>query len=127
MKAIKITIVGMIIGITYSAQGLSDSRGYDPKMLEQGKAIFQANCAVCHGQNAEGTVKDWHKPDAQGKYPPPPLNGTAHTWHHPVGVLFRTIQNGSANLVPTFTPHFLARIVRASGDLGCGYGRFSNS
>ncbi len=26
--------------------------------------------------------------------PPPPLNGTAHTWHHPLEVLDNSIANG---------------------------------
>ena len=98
MNPIRIAFTGMVIGIIYSAPGLSDSRGYDPQMLEQGKSVFQANCAACHGENAEGIVKDWHKPDAEGKYPAPPLNGTAHTWHHPVGALFHTIQNGTQSM-----------------------------
>lgn len=29
------------------------------------------------------------------KYPPPPLNGTGHDWHHPKAALVQVIQNGS--------------------------------
>ncbi len=84
--------------MAYSVTAISDIRGYDPRMLERGKIVFQENCEVCHGQNAEGTVKEWHKPDAQGQYPPPPLNGTAHTWHHSIGALFHTIRNGTISV-----------------------------
>ena len=32
---------------------------------------------------------------SDGKYPPPPLNGTGHAWHHPLNMLFYTVKNGS--------------------------------
>ena len=41
---------------------------------------------------------NWRKTQADGSYPPPPLNGTAHAWHHPLSVLLRTIQEGGARL-----------------------------
>ena len=53
-------------------------------------------CATCHGESAQGTG-DWRKTDANGHYPPP-LNGTAHTWHHSTEVLTRTIANGGVPL-----------------------------
>ena len=73
-------------------------RGYEPKMLETGKFLFQENCASCHGINAEGTVKNWHKKNESGKYPPPPLNGTAHAWHHSFKALSHTIRNGTQSI-----------------------------
>jgi mono/diheme cytochrome c family protein len=33
--------------------------------------------------------------DAEGYFPPPPLNGTGHAWHHPQKVLHEVISNGS--------------------------------
>ncbi len=68
-------------------------RNFDPKQVAQGQALFLKNCAVCHGQNAEGTP-DWRKPLANGRYPPPPLNGTAHAWHHSTDELKQFILNG---------------------------------
>jgi mono/diheme cytochrome c family protein len=82
------------LAVNASPAGAQD-RGYDPNMLEQGLSLYRANCAICHGQNAEGTVKNWQERDADGKLPPPPLNGTAHTWHHPVDGLALTIRNGT--------------------------------
>lgn len=67
----------------------------DPAILAQGQQLFQANCAVCHGQNAQGITEDWRVRDENGKYPPPPLNGTAHTWHHSLPLLIEIIENGS--------------------------------
>ncbi|MCC6916696.1 MAG: c-type cytochrome [Nitrosomonas sp.] len=68
-------------------------RNFDPEQMARGQALFRKNCAVCHGRNAEGTP-DWRKPLENGRYPPPPLNGTAHAWHHSTEELKNFILNG---------------------------------
>ena len=73
------------------------SRQVDPRAFSQGKKLYQKNCAECHGKNAEG-AQNWQKPDAEDKYPAPPLNGTAHSWHHSEKSLTNTIKNGTAKL-----------------------------
>lgn len=75
------------------AQTEAAERNFDPDQIARGRAIFQENCAVCHGPNAEGTP-DWRKPRENGRYPPPPLNGTAHAWHHSTEELKRFILEG---------------------------------
>lgn len=45
-------------------------------------------------EKGAGLVKNWRDPLPNGKYPAPPLNGTAHTWHHPESLLLKTINNG---------------------------------
>jgi mono/diheme cytochrome c family protein len=70
----------------------------DPQILAEGRRVFQQHCAVCHGSEAQGLVEDWKKPGADGKYPPPPLNGTAHAWHHPLSQLTRVVKDGTAKL-----------------------------
>ena len=70
----------------------------DPALLTHGQQLFQTNCASCHGNQAQGLVEDWKTPDDEGKFPAPPLNGTAHTWHHPISVLANIIQNGTINM-----------------------------
>ncbi len=67
----------------------------DSVILQQGKQLFQNHCAECHGQNAQGLAEDWRVRDENGRYPPPPLNGSAHTWHHPLPVLVDMIENGT--------------------------------
>ncbi len=78
-------------------------RWYSIEQVERGKPVYQVHCAVCHQPDASGT-KDWKTPDAAGNYPPPPLNGTAHTWHHPMSVLQRTIRNGGIPLGGVMPP-----------------------
>jgi len=69
----------------------------DFKTVIKGARLFRQNCARCHGPLGQGTP-DWHKPDKNGKYPPPPLNGNGHTWHHSTTVLKDIINNGTARL-----------------------------
>lgn len=68
-------------------------RWYTSDQLAEGKKIFSQYCAACHGTNAQATP-DWKTPTAEGNYPPPPLNGTAHAWHHPLSVLDEVIREG---------------------------------
>ena len=69
-------------------------RKLDSEKVQRGKIVYQTNCATCHGQNGESR-SDWRKQGADGKYPPPPLNGSAHTWHHSTDTLSKVIREGS--------------------------------
>ena len=71
-------------------------RWYARAQVERGYGLFQTQCAECHKADASGTP-DWRTPLADGNYPPPPLNGTAHTWH-PLSVLRRTVGIGGVPL-----------------------------
>ena len=50
-------------------------RWYTPEQVEAGATLYAQNCASCHKPNAEGTL-DWQTRYANGKLPPPPLNGS---------------------------------------------------
>lgn len=71
-------------------------RWYSSDLVSQGQVVFTQNCAVCHGQKAQGVVQPWNQPLKDGRYPAPPLNGSAHAWHHPLKGLIFTISNGGA-------------------------------
>ena len=71
--------------------------GLDPARVARGAEIFKANCAVCHGANAEG-APNWSKKGADGKFPPPPLDASGHGWHHPKSALVQTIREGTLKL-----------------------------
>jgi thiol:disulfide interchange protein DsbC len=96
MKKQTILLVGLFLVIGQSFAAETD-RWYSKEQVIRGEKLFRQNCAACHGQNAEATP-DWKKTDADGKYPPPPLNGTAHAWHHDLDLLRRTIREGGAKL-----------------------------
>lgn len=78
-------------------------RSFDFAQLRRGGQLFQKNCAKCHGNNAQGTA-NWQQPDVDGKYPPPPLNGTAHAWHHSGDVLKDTIKKGTIRIGGNMPP-----------------------
>ena len=72
-------------------------KGSDSMVLA-GEAIFNKNCVSCHGSKGQGLAEDWKVKDANGNYPPPPLNGTAHTWHHSPEQLLYTINKGGVEM-----------------------------
>jgi mono/diheme cytochrome c family protein/protein-disulfide isomerase len=96
MKILNILMLGLAIacGQSYAAE---NARWYSDEQVARGQQLFLQNCAGCHGKNAEATP-DWKKTDADGNYPPPPLNGSAHAWHHDLELLRRTVREGGAKL-----------------------------
>ena len=73
------------------------ARWYNQTQVARGDPLFQANCASCHKSDASGTP-NWKQANPDGKYPPPPLNGTAHAWHHPLSILRTNIRVGGVPL-----------------------------
>lgn len=55
--------------------------------LKVGKALYQEQCASCHGSNLEGQ-ENWRSPNTDGALPAPPHDETGHTWHHDNQLLF---------------------------------------
>jgi mono/diheme cytochrome c family protein len=70
-------------------------RNLDPAQVERGHAVYTQHCVECHGVSGKGLPGDWRVRDAEGKYPPPPLDDSAHVWHHPTTVLLEAIRDGS--------------------------------
>lgn len=79
------------------ANTVSSARWYTADQVEAGFPLYQANCAECHQPDASGTA-DWRQQTPEGHMPPPPLNGTAHAWHHPMAILRRVIKVGGVPL-----------------------------
>ena len=88
-----------LIGASASAA----ERWFNQPIVDMGDRLFQQHCAVCHGSKAEGT-REWKKPDANGHYPPPPLDGSAHAWHHSIPQLARSIKEGGIRLGGVMPP-----------------------
>jgi mono/diheme cytochrome c family protein len=80
-----------------SSAGSELQRSRDFARIANGQALFTQHCAVCHGEQAQGDP-DWRYRDESGHFPPPPLNGTAHAWHHPWQDLHRVIRDGQNNM-----------------------------
>jgi mono/diheme cytochrome c family protein len=78
-------------------------RWYTGEQVAAGAVLYKTHCASCHKEKAEGTA-EWRERDANGKLPPPPLNGTAHAWHHPLDVLRTVVKRGGAPVGGSMPP-----------------------
>lgn len=110
-KNMRLLILVTVISVAMPLVALSNENGDDKKtsikiegrwytnlQLADGKTVFKNNCAVCHGDKGQSVVEDWENELSDGTYPAPPLNGTAHTWHHSKKSLLRTINTGGIPL-----------------------------
>lgn len=89
-------LVAGITALLLAPAQAAEDRWFSPEQAAAAEAVYRQNCIACHLENGAGT-DNWQARDADGKLPPP-LNGTAHTWHHDLGVLARTTVEGSAKL-----------------------------
>lgn len=71
------------------------ARTSDATQLARGQLLFAQHCAVCHGAQGQGDAQ-WRRRNADGTFPPPPLDGSGHAWHHPHAWLKVMIRDGSA-------------------------------
>ena len=69
-----------------------------PEITRQGAALYEANCAACHGADLSGEP-DWQVRDGEGYLPAPPHDETGHTWHHPTMQLFAITKYGTEAVV----------------------------
>ena len=68
----------------------------------KGMELYTNNCVSCHMENLVGNP-DWKSGvDEDGQRLPPPLNGTAHTWHHSPDQLFQVIRYGYKKFDPNY-------------------------
>lgn len=63
------------------------THAYEGRDIQRGEALYQDNCASCHGANLEGQP-NWRVPKDDGTLPAPPHDETGHTWHHDNQLLF---------------------------------------
>ena len=92
----KILVIPLIILLAGCNPGDIDNSS-DSAALNA-EQIYNKNCASCHGPDGRGLAEDWKVKDANGNYPAPPLNGTAHTWHHSPAQLLYTINKGGTEM-----------------------------
>ncbi|MBN9678615.1 c-type cytochrome [Salipiger bermudensis] len=74
------------------AQAVAAEEGMD------GAALYQQNCASCHGTELQGQP-DGRSLGPDGRLPAPPHDATGHTWHHGDDILFRITRDGTAAVV----------------------------
>ncbi|UOD51612.1 c-type cytochrome [Orrella daihaiensis] len=59
----------------------------------EGKRLYDAYCASCHGVHLQGEPK-WRDRMANGRLPAPPHDVSGHTWHHSDAQLIEMIKIG---------------------------------
>lgn len=77
-----------------SVTAMNVERTIDAAQVARGKALFEQHCARCHGENAQGDP-GWRLRHPDGTFPPPPLDGTGHAWHHSRDWLHEMILSGT--------------------------------
>ncbi|MCP3687474.1 MAG: thioredoxin fold domain-containing protein [Gammaproteobacteria bacterium] len=96
------TIVCTVFLLMCANVQAESERWYNASQARQGAGIFEQQCARCHGNDGEASP-GWEQ--ASGEAAAPPLNGSAHTWHHSPKQLRKTIQMGGIQLggvMPSF-------------------------
>ncbi len=81
--------------IDSSAAEVPLERKQDAAQVARGAAVYQQHCVACHGMAGKGLPGDWRVRNPDGRYPPPPLDDSAHAWHHPTAVLLEAVRDGS--------------------------------
>lgn len=72
-----------------------------PAQIEQGRQVYAANCASCHGAKLEGQP-DWKRRLENGRMPAPPHDESGHTWHHADRQIFTITRDGIGAVVPGY-------------------------
>lgn len=88
-----IAALSLVLAISCGSTDNADAPSNPSDQTDRGQSLYTANCAVCHGDNGEGQPF-WNTKKADGTLPPPPLNGSGHTWHHGDGTLYKQIALG---------------------------------
>jgi thiol:disulfide interchange protein DsbC len=95
-KTITLAVFTCLLSLTNLVLA-EEGRWYSGDQANRGVQLFLENCASCHGASAEASA-NWKEKDSEGKFPPPPLNGSGHAWHHSPQQLRKTIQQGSIQI-----------------------------
>ncbi len=87
----------MLLVVSYVLiEAKKPQRWYSEAQVQTGQQLFENHCAACHGLQAQGLVANWKQRDDNGLLPPPPLNGSAHAWHHAMPLLLEIVQQGGS-------------------------------
>lgn len=93
--------LGAAVTLNWQSSSIAVANPDDPEQVAVGRAVYQQNCASCHGANLEGQP-EWRVRKSDGKLPAPPHDETGHTWHHPDKQLFKITKSGFAEFAPGY-------------------------
>lgn len=96
-KLIVLAVLTVAVGLWECTRPQPTSeRWYTQEQVALGKPLYATSCAGCHGDEGQGGA-NWDRPKADGSYPPQPLNGFGHSWHHSLASLEETIAQGGTH------------------------------
>lgn len=104
MKKMKTHLAGALLAVLmltacertpFSTAATPPDRYQGAQQIARGQAVYTQHCMTCHGVEGKGPPGDWRIRDADGRFPPPPLDDSAHAWHHPTADLLEMIRDGS--------------------------------
>ena len=113
MSKITSSLIGMLIVVTSSTALAQWGSGWNipagaeketmpvqatPAVLEQGKTVFDANCARCHGATGVGDG-----PDSDSRMPAADLTDPFRADLNPDGVMFHRVWSGKPPAMPAFS------------------------
>ena len=86
--SVSLAIGGVLAAATLWADRGGSQAGPDPDVLALGETLYSQSCASCHGAAGEGF--------AQAGVPAPPLDGSAHSWHHADDQILDLLREGGS-------------------------------
>jgi len=86
--AASVAIGGVLAATLLWTDGTGGRAGPDPEALALGETLYAETCASCHGPAGEGF--------ARAGVPAPPLDGSAHSWHHADDQILGLIRDGGS-------------------------------
>lgn len=102
LPALAIAVLGAIIALGWWQFGQTPAMSMEstaPGVIAQGRAVYEQQCASCHGAKFEGQP-DWRTRLPSGRLPAPPHDASGHTWHHPSQQLFGIVKQGVQAFAP---------------------------
>ncbi|HEY0635462.1 MAG TPA: cytochrome c [Gammaproteobacteria bacterium] len=95
-------VLAAMVTLAACQESTSSAAAYPVKMarpsnaaqVARGQVLFMQHCARCHGERAQGDTQ-WRRRNPDGTFPPPPLDGSGHAWHHSHSWLKEMIRNGA--------------------------------
>jgi mono/diheme cytochrome c family protein len=103
MRSFALCFATAAVAMIVAACSADEAMRADPSNARQvasGKAVYDRNCAACHGGNLEGQP-EWRSRLPNGRLPAPPHDDAGHTWHHGDDLLFGLTKFG---LTPPYGP-----------------------
>lgn len=85
-------LIGLLL-VVQLTQATASIPYKDSAAVATGKAIYERECASCHGIDLKGEP-DWQQRNTEGYLPAPPHDQSGHTWHHEDQLLFQITKEG---------------------------------